>query len=44
MTILGGKGRYEAAKGDGTAIGERVAPQPGVGAMIYNDITLNIKK
>jgi hypothetical protein len=44
LTILGGKGRYEGAKGDGTAVGARIAPQPAAGAQLYNDIVLNIKK
>jgi hypothetical protein len=44
MTILGGKGRYEGAKGDGSFTGERIAGLPTAGAMIYTDEVLNIKK
>jgi hypothetical protein len=43
ITIIGGKGRFAGAKGDGTLTGARLAPQPGVGAQLYGDITLNIK-
>jgi hypothetical protein len=43
ITIIGGKGRFTGAKGDGTFTGGRLAPQPGVGAQLYGDITLNIK-
>jgi hypothetical protein len=32
------------AKGDGTMTGARMQPQAGVGAEIYNDVVLNIKK
>jgi hypothetical protein len=44
LTILGGKGKYEGAKGDGTAAGARMQPQPGAGAQLYTDVVLNIKK
>jgi hypothetical protein len=44
ISIIGGKGRFAGAKGDGTFTGARLAPQPGVGAQLYGDITLNIKK
>jgi hypothetical protein len=43
-TIIGGKGRFAGAKGDGTSVGARLAPQPGAGAQIYTDVTLNIKQ
>jgi hypothetical protein len=43
ITIIGGKGRFAGAKGDGTFTGGRLAPQPGVGAQLYGDIMLNIK-
>jgi hypothetical protein len=43
ITIIGGKGRFAGAKGDGTLTGARLAPQPGVGAQLYGDITINIK-
>jgi hypothetical protein len=42
ITIIGGKGRFTGAKGDGTFTGGRLGP-PGVGAQLYGDITLNIK-
>jgi hypothetical protein len=44
-TILGGKGRYAGAKGDGSAIGYRVTnlSGPAAGAGLYGDVTLNIK-
>jgi hypothetical protein len=44
ITIIGGKGRYAGAKGDGTFTGARLAPRPGVGAQLYMDYTLNIKQ
>jgi hypothetical protein len=43
-TIIGGKGRFAGAKGDGTFTGGRLQPQPGAGAHLYADVTLNIKK
>jgi hypothetical protein len=43
ITIIGGKGRFAGAKGDGTLTGARLAPQPGVGVQLYGDVTLNIK-
>jgi hypothetical protein len=43
-TILGGKGRYAGAKGNGSAVGHRVtSPTPTAGAEIYIDMTLDIK-
>jgi hypothetical protein len=44
VTIIGGKGRFVGAKGDGTSSGERLASQPGAGAQLYADVTVNIKK
>jgi hypothetical protein len=44
ITVLGGKGRFEGAKGDGSFTGERLQAQLGTGAEIYSDITINIKK
>jgi hypothetical protein len=40
--VIGGKGRYEDAKGKGTFTGEMV--QPGPGAIQYIDNVINIKK
>jgi hypothetical protein len=42
-TILGGKGRFEGAKGDGTISGARIVPL-AAGADLYLDVALNIKK
>jgi hypothetical protein len=43
VTVLGGKGRFEGAKGDGTNTGTRLTPL-AVGADLYIDYTINIKK
>ncbi len=43
VTVLGGKGRFEGAKGDGTEAGTRYGPI-ATGADLYNDFTVNIKK
>ena len=43
VTVLGGKGKYEGAKGDGTLTGARVVPL-ALGADLYNDIVINTKK
>jgi hypothetical protein len=43
VTVLGGKGRFEGAKGDGTVTGARVAPL-ATGAVLYNDLVINVKK
>jgi hypothetical protein len=40
--ILGGKGRYEGAKGEGTFTGETV--QPGPDAIQYIDNVINVRK
>jgi hypothetical protein len=42
-TVIGGKGRYEGAKGDGTATGARMQPMPGAGAELYGDAVINLK-
>jgi hypothetical protein len=39
--VIGGKGRYEGAKGEGTFTGEMV--QPGPGAIQYIDNVINEK-
>jgi hypothetical protein len=44
VTIIGGKGRYAGAKGDGMLTGTRLATMPNSGAQIVNEVTLNIKK
>ena len=43
VTVLGGKGRFEGAKGDGTLSGQRLAPL-ATGADNYLDIAINVKK
>jgi hypothetical protein len=43
VDVLGGKGKYEGAKGDGTLTGARPVPL-AVGADLYNDLVINIKK
>jgi hypothetical protein len=43
VAVLGGKGKYEGAKGDGTLTGARPVPL-AVGADLYNDLVINIKK
>jgi hypothetical protein len=43
VTVLGGKGKYEGAKGDGTVTGARMVPL-SAGADLYNDLVINIKK
>jgi hypothetical protein len=42
ITVLGGKGRFEGAKGDGTGAGARLTPL-AVGADLYNDLVINVK-
>jgi hypothetical protein len=44
ITVIGGKGRFAGAKGDGTFAGERFQPQPGAGAQLYNDFIINVRK
>ena len=41
LTVLGGKGRFQGAKGDGTVVGARLNPL-NVGAVLYFDTTINI--
>jgi hypothetical protein len=43
VTVLGGKGRFEGAKGDGTVSGARLVPL-AAGADLYNDLVINVKK
>jgi hypothetical protein len=43
VTVIGGKGRYAGATGDGTFSGARLAPL-ATGADLYLDYTVNLKK
>jgi hypothetical protein len=43
VTVLGGKGKFEGAKGDGTITGARLVPL-ATGADLYNDFVINVKK
>jgi hypothetical protein len=43
LTVLGGKGRFNGAKGDGTLTGTRYTPL-SVGADLVSDYTVNIEK
>jgi hypothetical protein len=43
LTVVGGKGRYAGASGDGTFSGARLAPL-ATGADLYLDFTVNVKK
>jgi hypothetical protein len=43
VTVLGGKGKYEGAKGDGTISGARLVPL-AAGADLYNDLVINVKR
>ena len=44
-TVVGGSGRFEGAKGDGTFVGGvRLAPQPAVPAELWNEFVINVKK
>ena len=43
ISVLGGKGRFEGAKGGGTLSGGRLAPL-ATGADNYLDIVINVKK
>ena len=43
FSVLGGKGRFEGAKGDGTVSGARLAPL-ATGADLYLDLVINVKK
>jgi hypothetical protein len=42
VTVIKGTGRFEGAKGEGTADGVRAAPAPN--GRIYGDAVINIKK
>jgi hypothetical protein len=43
VTVVGGTGRYQGAKGDGTWDAVRVTPLV-LGAEAYNDLVINLKK
>jgi hypothetical protein len=43
ISVVGGKGRFEDAKGEGTASGVRLAPL-ATGADLYLDVVINVKK
>jgi hypothetical protein len=44
-TVVGGSGRFEGAKGDGTFVrGVRFTPLPGVPATLWNAFVINVKK
>ncbi len=43
VSVLRGTGRFEGVKGDGTFTGQRVTP-PSIGADLYADIVINLKK
>ena len=43
LSVLGGKGKFEGAKGDGTLAGVRLTPL-AAGADVYYDIVINLKK
>jgi hypothetical protein len=43
VSVLGGKGRFEGAKGDGTLTGERLVPLAS-GVDVYTDLVINVKK
>jgi hypothetical protein len=43
VSVVGGKGRFEGAKGEGTITGTRFNPL-AVGADLVSDYTINIKK
>jgi hypothetical protein len=43
LTVIGGKGRYAGATGDGTFSGVRLAPL-ATGADLYLDYAVNVKK
>ncbi len=43
VSVLGGKGRFEGARGDGTISGARVGPSQ-TGADQYGDLVINVKK
>lgn len=43
LSVVGGKGRFEGAKGDGTLTGTRYTPL-SVGADLVSDYTVNLKR
>jgi hypothetical protein len=43
VTVLGGKGKFDGAKGDGTVTGARLVPLTA-GADLYQDLVINVKK
>jgi hypothetical protein len=43
VSVLGGKGRFEGAKGEGTVSGTRLAPL-ATGVELYLDLVINVKK
>jgi hypothetical protein len=43
VSVIGGKGRFEGAKGDGTVNGTRLTPL-AAGADLYLDLVINVKK
>lgn len=43
LSVIGGKGQFDGAKGDGMVIGARLTPL-SVGADLYTDVTINLKK
>jgi hypothetical protein len=43
ITIIGGKGKFTGAKGDGLQTATRLATMPNAGAEIVGDVTLNLK-
>jgi hypothetical protein len=44
VRIIGGKGRFAGATGDGELTGFRMQVTPTSGAEVYNEITLNLQK
>jgi hypothetical protein len=43
VSVLGGKGRFDGAKGEGTMTGARTVPL-ATGADQYQDLVINVKK
>jgi hypothetical protein len=43
VIVLGGKGKFEGSKGDGTVTGARLVPL-AAGADLYNDLVINLTK
>jgi hypothetical protein len=43
ITVLGGKGIYDGVKGEGLITGTRYTPLK-IGADLFNDVTINLKK